>query len=503
MSSSKSRGHLAWTGVSIAALGLGFGLTASQGEPAPRPTRVANAEARARSAPPSPLGEASPTVATHHESAVNATSPTRRPYPTLTTRQAEPARTATSLVRGSRWSQSLQRLAESQGSGVEDLLSALFRIPLGPSNERTWAISKTLERGVLDGLTDASKRHLILASSLRLPGHELWKDWPDPEFPLEESVAIRRTGYEQAPTKKSLQRLLDVLQEQDTKDQDPELIESLLRSHPDDETLQRMLAARAPERISEVFARDGLTRSERRLLIEQIGEEDPREAAALALALFEESRASEDFKSALRKDARAANAFFRERRLDPAWRDLELAIRLELNPVKTLPKSDPEEAPLSPREAIEEAVYDLESATEGGWTAQHADLLARVVPLGDWDLIDSALSGVPARERWQRLAEANYRPDPRASRYEAEIYWYLLQQEPFAARDLWQTFLAVCPILDPLDSKNIAESFQSKGDPGKAREALFAAPPTRFITQAKRYLARGVSLEYLDESQGD
>ncbi|MBL4844563.1 MAG: hypothetical protein JKY65_03475 [Planctomycetes bacterium] len=506
----KQQIHLAWGSICLAMVGLTHGLTAAEGsrdkdQSARRPA-VRFVPLQASAAPKTPFASPGAALVAPPSSATQATL-----SPSLASGRRSPPAQANLAVAGDPTPAPFRvegpglvpdaQFAIALHPEAEALVRALFRVRLRldrAPDPRDFVAEIVLE--IAHSLPSRDARRLILALTAYVPGQDTCEHDGDGTA-RNEFVAIRTSIYDRAPTSENLERLLGLLKSRSADQLDPRLIERLLRSHPDNDTLQRLFVRSAPERAAEVFGRDGLSESERRLVVGLVAREDVVKAAALALELFAEERNVDDLITAMKHDPKAVEAFLRQRKGDPTWRELATLARLRISYGSDETRESARVFArswelLSPESLVE--ALDISTGYGNTWTPFQGKALTRIVESGDAELVERALQLAPTRERWRVLAGTNYKIESDDSNPEAQRYLRFISREPFAARGMLPSFFQIYPVLEPQDALWIAQSFQSKGDAGAAREVLERARVTTFIQKAKRHLARGFSLDELE-----
>ncbi|MBL4844560.1 MAG: hypothetical protein JKY65_03460 [Planctomycetes bacterium] len=506
----KQQVHLSWGCICLAMVGLTYGLTGveeSRNGPAERPA-VRFLSPRANATPRTPPALAAPPN--------SGTQATLAPVLAASERRSAPARVdlaAGNLAAGPAVAPSAAPnqlkgprpvapapVAITLDPDAEALIRSLFRLRREEDYEQQEYVTEAVS-SIMNGLTDPQKYQLILALTAYAPRQDLWQSHVGGTV-SDELVAIRSSAYDRAPTDENLESLLGLLNYQSAKELDSRLVERLLRSHPDNRILQSLFAQSSPERAAEVFGRNGLSEYERRLLVGVVAREDVVKAAALSLELFAEERSVDDLVTAMEYDPRAVEAFLQQREGDPIWRELATMARLQMSYGSDETRDSARIfatswEQLSPENLVDALEISLDYSES--WTPFQSKALTRIVATGNAELVGRVLELAPTRERWKVLVGTNYKIEPGDdSNLEAERYAEFLDDEPFAARGMLQTFFQVYPVLEPQDALMIAQSFQSKGDAETAKEVLGRSRMTTFIKKAKRHLADGLSLEELD-----
>ena len=384
---------------------------------------------------------------------------------------------------------------------AEALVRLLFRLRLAEGTEPKQFVAEVIAN-ILNSLTDADKERLILALTAFDPTQKLWQYYGE-GVASANLVAAHREAYDRDPSEDNFASLVEILNYQNPEGLDSQLIERLLRAHPGDESLESLLVSSAPQRAAEVFAHDGLSANERRLLIGVAARTDPSKAAAQTLELFALERQVSDLVSAMELDPKAAERFLLERRGDPVWEQLASIARLQIS----YDSGDSQASArafaasweqLSPGNLVE--VLEIVANNSESWTALQSQALTRVVAAGNPELTQRVLDFAPTRERWRILAATNQRIEPGdTGNLEAERFVEFLDEEPFTAREMLATFFQIYPVLEPRDALYIAQSFQSKGDSAAAKQVLEQARLTPFVRLARQRLAEGFNLEELEE----
>lgn len=393
---------------------------------------------------------------------------------------------------------------------AEALVRLLFRLRLDPSRGpdgadargRQLSFVREAVSDMLWSLAEEQKNKIYVALAALHPDQGHWSSYG--ETPPAELLRVRRMAYEQRRTPEALEALIRLLDEAEAETLDKAWIESLARAHPERAELQRLLATVAPERAAQVFAEGGLTRRERELLIDVVGQKDVAEAARMARELLLESFEVEHLVSALGYDPEGTARFLAARRGDPRWEELGAMARLKRvyensdDTAQIVAEVERSWRQLSPQRLPEV----LEMLEDASWTPVEREILDAILASGDEDMIDNVGYLAPPEVQWKLRARTD-RLEGEEFDVEIEVERFLefLNEVPFTARASLEDLYRVVPRPGERGAFRLAESFQSKGDPETAKAILERAPAGRLTEAAQRQLKAGLSLEDLDADE--